>query len=115
ERELERRIPWLGGEVALVEHAERARGHAVAAAVADVLLDDDGVELGAEERAGRAHVEARGVRAVLADVARHEPAQRILRGVVRTRRLALLDKRDVAPRVRAEVRGVVVALARPDE
>src|SRR5207237_7266068 len=93
----------------------RARRHAVAAAVADVLLHDDGAELGPEQRARRADVEAGGVGAVLADVAGHQPAQRILRLVVRPRRLALLDEGDVAPRVRAEIRGVVVALARPDE
>src|SRR5205085_2542459 len=115
EREGERRVRGRARQVALVEHAERARGDAVAAAVADVLLHDDGVVLGAEERAGRADVEAGGVGAVLADVAGHQPAQRILRVVVRPRRLALLDERHVAPRVRAEIRGVVVALARPDE
>src|SRR5581483_10553919 len=64
-----------GLEVPLVEDAERTCGDAVAAAVADVLLDDDRAELGAEERAGRADVEARGVRAVLADVGLHEPAE----------------------------------------
>ena len=53
---------------ALVDDAVRAGGDAVAAAVADVLLDDDGAELGAEQRPGRAHVEAGGVGAVLADV-----------------------------------------------
>jgi hypothetical protein len=46
----------------------------VAAAVADVGLDVDGVELGADERAGRADVEAGGVRSVLADVGGHESA-----------------------------------------
>src|SRR5690606_16723776 len=49
----------------------RAGGHAVAAAVADVLLHDDGAELGTEQRARRAHVEAGGVGAVLAHVGRH--------------------------------------------
>src|SRR2546423_2128 len=115
ERERERRVAGRPWQVAVVEHAERARGDAVAAAVADVLLHDDGAVLGAEEGAGRADVEAGRVRAVLADVARHQPAQRILRVVVRARRLALLDEGDVAPRVRAEGRRVVVALARPDE
>src|SRR5581483_9701838 len=50
-------------DVALVEDAEGTRGHAVAAAVADVLLHDDRSELRAEERARRADVETRGVRA----------------------------------------------------
>src|SRR5207245_4225979 len=99
----------------LVEDAERARGDAVAAAVADVLLDDDRAELGAEERSGRADVEARGVRAVLADVGRHQPAQRLSVLVVEPQRLLLLDERDVPPRVRAERRRVVVRLAGKDE
>ena len=89
-------------------HAERARGHAVAAAVADVLLHDDRAELGAEERAGRADVEAARVRAVLADVRLHQPAQRLRverRAVSPSslQRLALLDERDVPPGVRAEL------------
>ena len=60
---------------ALLDDAVRAGRHAVAAAVADVLLDDDGAELGAEQRSGRADVEAGGVRAVLAHVRGHQPAQ----------------------------------------
>src|SRR5439155_19129792 len=105
------RDDWKRGWVSprqmpFVEDAERTRGHAVAAAVADVLLHDDGPVLRPEERPGRAHVEARGMRAVLADIRAHEPAQRVL--------VALLDERDVPPRVRAELRGVVVGLARPD-
>src|SRR5207248_7264981 len=61
----------------------------------------------------RAHVEAGGVRAVLADVALHQPAQRLRALVAELDRLLLLDERDVAPRVRVERRGVVVALAGP--
>src|SRR5439155_11712768 len=107
------RVARLPGDVPLVEHAEGARRHAVAAAVADVLLNDDGVELGAEERAGRADIEAGGVGAVLADVRAHQPAQRIHLAVA-TQRLLLLDEGDVAPGVRAELGGVVVRLAGPD-
>jgi hypothetical protein len=62
----------------LVDHAVRAGRHAVAAAVADVLLYDDGAELGAEQRAGRAHVQAGGVRAVLAHVRGHQPAHAVV-------------------------------------
>ena len=57
-----------------VHHAERTGRHAVAATVADVLLDHHGVELGLEQRAGRAGFQARGVMAVLADVTHHQPA-----------------------------------------
>src|SRR5581483_9027990 len=81
-----------GRQVPLVEHAEGARGDAVAAAVADVLLDDDGPELGAEQRSRRADVEAAGMRAVLADVGAHQPAQHVLSAlVVRAQWLVLLD------------------------
>src|SRR2546428_620860 len=52
------------------------RRYAVAAAVADVFLDDDGPELGADHRCGRAGVETPGVRAVPADAAKQRPAQR---------------------------------------
>src|SRR5581483_6027616 len=90
--------------------AERALPHA---AVADVLLHDDRPELRAEERAGRADVEARRVRAVLADVGLHQPAQPRGAVAVHMERLLLLDERDVSPRVRAERRRVVVRLARP--
>src|SRR5207253_4496066 len=77
QRQLERRVLRTLRKVTLVEHAERTRGHAVAAAVADVLLDDDRSELGSEQRSGRTDVETAGVRAVLADVARHQPTQRL--------------------------------------
>src|SRR5205085_10145065 len=43
----------------------RAGRHAVAAAVANVLLDDHGVELGADDRPGRTRLHAAGVDAVL--------------------------------------------------
>jgi hypothetical protein len=107
DRQRERRVVGTAGQVALVEDAERAGGHAVPAAVADVLLYDDRPEFGAEERAGGADVEAARVRAVLAHVGLHQPAQRLglhggvgfdRRGLARQlQRLALLDERDVAP------------------
>ena len=112
-------------------HPERARRHAVAAAVADVLLDDDGAELGPEQRPGRADLEAGGVGAVLAHVRGHQPAEAVAllvggdsavdrlaargrfdqRGTVgRGRRQLLLDEGDVPPGVGAEVDRVVVGL-----
>src|SRR3546814_18465652 len=54
--------------------AEGAGRYAIAAAVADVLLHDHGVELGAENRAGRAGFQTRRGVAVLAHVAHHQPA-----------------------------------------
>jgi hypothetical protein len=56
------------------DHAERAGPDAVTAAVADVVLDHHGAELGAEQRPGRAHVQAGRLGAVLAHVAGHQPA-----------------------------------------
>src|SRR3954451_24540897 len=67
----------LGGAAVLLvaaDHAERARRDAVAAAVADVGLHDDRVELRAEEGASRAGIETAGVGAVLADVRHEQPA-----------------------------------------
>ena len=99
-------------------HAEGAGGQAVAAAVADVLLDVDRVELGADDRAGRAGLQAAGVDAVLADVAEHQPVA--LEGLQARRPPAgavaqPLDEGDVAPGGRAQVDGVVVAEASPPE
>src|SRR5215218_6201517 len=132
----ERALPHAAVLLALVEHAERARGHAVAAAVADVLLHDHGAELRAEQGAGRADLQARGLGAVLADVRGHQPPhavavlvglqaplvghsiarrdlrERTLRVLADVQRLALLDERDVPPGVRTEVDRVVVGLAR---
>src|SRR5690606_3352454 len=51
--------------LAAVDDTVRAGGHAVSATVADVVLHDHRAELAAEQRAGRAHVEARRVGAVL--------------------------------------------------
>ena len=84
-------------EMPLVDHAEGARRHAVAAAVADVLLHDDRAELRAEQSSGRADVEARSVRAVLADVRLHQPAQPRPAVSVHVQGLVLLDEGDVAP------------------
>src|SRR5204862_8321669 len=113
----ERPRPLGRRELPAREHAERTRRHAVAAAVADVLLHDDGSELGAEERPRRADVEARGVRAVLADVRAHHPAQGIavelLSLAVVSERRAFLDERDVPPRLRPELLRVVIRLAGP--
>src|SRR5207237_8773049 len=69
----------LGGSGVAIEadHAVGAGGDAVAAAVANVLLDIDGVELGADDGVGRADLEAAGVGAMLANVAHHRPGDRL--------------------------------------
>src|SRR3954468_7828887 len=103
-----------------VDHPERTGGHAVAAAVADVRLHDHGLELGADQRARRARVEAARVRAVLADV-RHEEPLVELRDAVRLGPLNeidvvlplrdRLDEAHVPPSRRAQPAGAVVRAA----
>src|SRR5262249_12387189 len=83
------------------DHAERAGGDAVAAAVADVVLDHHGAELGAHQRARGADVQAAGLGAVLAHVAGHQPAGLPRAGY-------LLHERDVPPGEGAQAPGVVV-------
>src|SRR5262249_47962698 len=73
-----------------IDDAERARDDAVAEAVADVGLDVDPAEFGADDRSRRARLEAAGVLAVFADVGGEVP---------RRQSVALaLDERDVPPR-----------------
>src|SRR6266567_3022080 len=97
--------------LALVDDPVGACGYAVAAAVAHVFLHDHRPELGAEQRTGRADVQAGRVRTVLAHIGRHQPAE-VIRAVVADARIrhrpVLLDERDVPPGVGAEADGVVV-------
>src|SRR5258706_11882206 len=88
-----------------VDHTERAGADAVTATVAGIRLDDDGVELGPDDGARRAHFETAGPQAVLADIAHHEPAP------VATIRAELLDELHVPPVDAVETTGVVVAVA----
>src|SRR5258708_18475413 len=89
----ERALPGAAVVLALVDHAVGTGRDAVTAPVANVLLHDDRTELGAEQRSGRADVEARSVRAVLADVAGHQPTHfRRLTGLLLRERLLLLDE-----------------------
>src|SRR2546422_8272000 len=87
-----------------IDDAERARGDARPAAVADVRLDHDGVEFGTDDGAGGTHLQASCLDAMLADVAHHQPA-----AVVGT--LELLDEADVPPVDAVQLAGVVVAVA----
>src|SRR6266545_5499297 len=88
-----------------IDDAKGTAGDAGAAAVAHIRLDHHGVELGADDRAGRAHLDTAGLDAVLAHVAHHEPAA-IVRAV------ELLDELDVPPVRAVELARVVVAVAR---
>ena len=69
----ERALRGAPVDLVAVHDAEGARRDAVPAAVADVGLQDHGVELGPDQRAGRARVEAARVGAVLTDIGRHQP------------------------------------------
>src|SRR5207253_382483 len=74
----ERAFVRVAVQVGAGDDAEGAGGDAVRAAVADVGLDVDVLELRVEDGARRAGLLARGRDAVLADVAHHQPA--VLRG-----------------------------------
>src|SRR5215208_3522081 len=106
-------------------------GYAVAAAVADVGLDIDIIELVADDGPGRAGLLARRLDAVLAHVAHKSPASQgvelgsagqWLRHVLgernevniagQTTLLRVLDERDVAPGSARELLCVVVGVAR---
>src|SRR5205807_1430298 len=87
-----------------VDDTERAGGDARPAAVADVRLDHDRVELSTDDGAGGTHLEASCLDAVLADVAHHQPA-----AVVGA--LELVDEADVPPVDAVQLAGVVVAVA----
>ena len=105
--------------VSPVNDAERTRDHAVAAAVADVVLDVDGLVLGANDRAGRTGLETAGHFAMFADVREEHPTERIFAvaahgtGNLRAAALGFFEKKNVAPCGRAQADGVVVGKARP--
>src|SRR5205823_813730 len=96
------------GRLVHADHAVRAGRDAVAAAVADVLLDEDRVELGADDGAGRANLHAARVLAVLADVGHHQPS----RPVARAGRAVwnLVVELHVPPVLGVELARVVVAV-----
>src|SRR5262245_29990720 len=116
------------------DHAEGTRGHTGRAAVADVGLNEDVLELVVDDGARRARLLTRRGDAVLADVAHHQPAPvlRLVeqsleredrRGHPRLPRIGtrlgerglveLLDELHVTPRGRGKCPGVVVAVAGP--
>jgi hypothetical protein len=71
----QRALPGPSVIFAPVNDPVRTAGHAVAAAVADIGLHHHGPEFGAKQGSGRTDVEASGVRAVLAHVRSHQPAE----------------------------------------
>ena len=116
-----RALPRPAVTLAPFDHPVRAARHAIAAPIANVLLHNDCAELGAEQRARRAHVQTPRVRAVLAHVGAHQPPE--IRSCLGARRIAwarksrhpqidwfrrwLLDERHMPPRVRAQLARVV--------
>src|SRR5438093_11294199 len=97
----------LAGQPAGLVEADdvvRTGRDAVAAAVAHVRLDVDGVELRPDDGVGRAHLHAARQRAVLADVAHHAPGDAALGG-------GPLVELHVAPVLLVELGRVVVAVA----
>src|SRR5690606_32650745 len=64
----ERALVGLAVEHAQLWNPKRARWHAVATPVADILLDHHRIELGPHDGACRAGLHAAGTNAVLADV-----------------------------------------------
>src|SRR2546428_2190800 len=87
------------------DDAEGAGPDAITTTVARIGLDDNRVQLGADDGARRAHLQAAGPHAMLADVAHHEPAP------LATVRGELLDELHVPPVDAVEVPRVVVAIA----
>jgi len=86
-----------------LRNAEWARRDTIATPIADVVLDDHGPELGADDRAGRTRVQATSVDAMLADVAEHEPGDAVSG--------RSFDKRHVAPRGGSEIHRVVITIS----
>jgi hypothetical protein len=94
--------------------AEGTGRNTVAAAVADILLDHDRIELGADDGASRACLHATGVDTMLADVAQHEPVALEGREGRWTSPFPIadpLDEGDMTPGGRAEIAGIVVTHA----
>src|SRR5260370_42465032 len=87
------------------DEAKRECRNTISAAVADVRLNDDGIELGPYNRARRANFEASCADAVLAHIAHQEPA------AVLAVFSELLDEFDVAPMDAVKPARVVVAVA----
>ena len=112
--------------LAAVDHAERARHHAVAAAVANVVLHQHAADFRADDRAGGAASRQPASSQCLHTSEMKQPAERVfVRGevgehVTRHRagelpaaRAVLFDEEDVPPGRSAERVGVVVGIARP--
>src|SRR5262249_40949135 len=101
----------VGGARPLTEadHPVGAGRDAVPAAVAGLLLDEDCVELGADDRVCWADLQAGRVLAVLADVRHHEPGLTVA-DCGGSRQRAGLDELDMSPVFGVQLAGVVEAV-----
>src|SRR5947209_5963291 len=70
----------MGAELVTRDHSKRTGNDTIAAAVADILLHIDRVELRANNRPRWAGFLARRVGAMLANITLHQPAVRIEKG-----------------------------------
>src|SRR6266852_169680 len=68
-------LPRRAGVLVEADDAERARRHAVATAIADVLVDVDGAELCPVDRPRGTRIETSSLSAVLADIGHEEPGE----------------------------------------
>ncbi len=107
--------------IAQLRHAEGTGGNAVTTAIADIILNDHGVEPCANDRSCRAGIEAGGVDAVLANVTEHQPGslggsghEEVGKSVPR-RRGRLFHERNVTPGRRSQIRRIVIAKSRQAE
>ena len=60
-----------------VDHAKRTRDHAISAAVANIVLHEDGADFGPNDCAGGTRFEATSFLAMLANIGEKNPAKRI--------------------------------------
>ena len=60
-----------------IDHAKRTRHDAIAAAIADIVLHENGAGFGPDNRAGRTGFETAGFFAMFANIGQKNPAKRI--------------------------------------
>ena len=66
---------WCGPAI---DHAKGTGDNAITAAIADVVLHEDGADFSTDDRAGRTGLEAAGILTVFANIGEKNPAERIL-------------------------------------
>jgi hypothetical protein len=107
-----------------IDYTKRARDHAIAAPVANIVLHEDGADFRPHDRSGWTRFKTTRFLAMFANIRQKNPAKRVF-SVATTQEMGaddltsffpvLFQKHDVAPGRRAEVAGVVVGISRPGE